>query len=159
MRNRLILQFTKERRSDAHGAHRYGTRPTTYPSSDVQCHRRRIFQWQHPPKALNIHRHALLLGQRQIQTRTISGVLDGWRAQSSRIFYQVPPHQPPSSTDEHISSPHRKYQQVCILNVTYLPAGMCWIPPRLGKRTTDGHSLPPPREGNGRRTDRYKQVK
>ena len=128
-----------ERCSDMHGTHRYGPRPTTHPSSDGQRHIRRICQLQHPPKAFKSHRHALLLSQGQILTRTVSGVLYGWRTQSIRIFYQAPPHQPPSITVEHIYSPDSRRQQVCMLHVTYLPVRLCLIPLRP-RKIDDGHT-------------------
>ena len=76
-----------ERRSDLRGAHIDRPCSTTHPNSDIQRQRRRIRQWQHPPTAFKIHRHALLLGQRQTHTGIISGVLYWCRSQYSRLFY------------------------------------------------------------------------
>ena len=77
----------------------------------------------------------------------------------SEYFTKSPPHHPPSITAEHISSPCSGLHKVCMLHVTYWPTRVCWIPPRPGKQTTDGHSLPPPWEVNRQRTDGDKQAK
>ena len=100
-----FLKLSKRYRNE-HGSHRNGPLPTAQPpsSSDWQCNMRRICHCQHLPTAFKIHGHAILLGQRQIQIRTIYVIFDGWRTQFGRLMQQAPPHHPSLVKMEHISS-------------------------------------------------------
>ena len=83
-----------ERHSNANGAHRKGTCPDYNHRSDRQRHTRLNYKCQHLTIKFKNHRYAILMGQRQSQTRKNSGILDDWRTQSGRIFHQAPPHHP-----------------------------------------------------------------
>ena len=131
-----------ERYSNAHDANWNGPHPDTHPRSDGQHHRIWICQLQHPPMAFKSHGNTILLGQRQIQTRTISVVLDGWRTQYGRLFQRTPPHKTPSSTAEHISIPTEEViKYVCYMSPIELRGCVEFLPSQGNGRRTEKVSL------------------